>query len=677
MASNNLGFGLLNRKSLGLIILSLGIIGGLSYATINNRMKVGSALDVPTFEVQEGPLTISIIYAGTIQARDKEVIKSEIEGQSAILYIAPDGARVKKGDLLLELDTSTLRDQLIDQEIRVQNAEAAYINARENFEVVKSQAQSDIDKAQLAYFFAQLDLEKYEKGDFPKDEKDAVAKIQEQQEALNLAQQKAQWSQILYDQKYLSKQDLDTDILAATRAQNQKESAQTALDLLRNYASKRQLAQLSSDVKEASMALERTQRKANANIVQASAELQAKQSELERQISKLEKLKGQIEKAVVRAERDSVVVYVSQSRGFRGNEEPLREGTLVRERQELIHLPTTSSYKADLKIHESVLDKIRVGLPVRIKIEALPGKVFTGRVASIAPLPDQQSMFMNPDLKVYNTEVYIDGNGEGLRSGMTCEAEIIIDQFENTKYVPVHTVLLIGGKPCVYVAKADGMEIRPVDIGPDNNRLIQIKSGLEKGEKVVLNPPLNQAEVNDGTGMDDFLMPPKPSESDIPAVEQPSAPGAEPGIQPPAGGMGAAGRGGGEMRRGGRTRGGEAGEGSQGFAPGGIPGEGAPGMGGRPDFQNMTDEQREQMRQRFQNMTPEEREQMRQRRQAGGGGPGGPGGRPDFGNLTEEQREQMRQRFENMTPEEREQMRQRFQQGRPDAGAPDTPGLQE
>ncbi|HQH74170.1 MAG TPA: efflux RND transporter periplasmic adaptor subunit, partial [bacterium] len=395
------------------------------------------------------------------------------------------------------------------------------------------------------------DLKKYVEGEYPKLEKDALSLIQQRQEELNLAKQEVDWSQILFDQKYLSQSELDNDKLSATRADIQLQSAQNALDLLRNYTSKRQLAQYNSDVKEASMALERTQRKANANIVQASADLQAKQSEFDRQISKMKKLEGQIDKAVVRADMDSVVVYVTQSRGFRGNEEPLREGSQIRERQELIYLPTTSSYKADIKIHESALDKIRLDLPVRITIDAMPGKVFSGHVATIAPLPDQQSMFMNPDLKLYNTEIFIDGDGDGLRSGMTCQAEIVIDQFKDTAYVPVQAVLQIGGKPSVYVVQGDKMEARAVEIGPDNNRLIQIKSGLQKGEKVVLTPPLASAEVNDGTGEQEFIIPEKKADTAAPAGEPAGAPGAQPGpgvqpgagpaVQPPDGGSGAPG----------------------------------------------------------------------------------------------------------------------------------------
>jgi hypothetical protein len=83
---------------------------------------------------------------GNDSSREKEIIQNELEGSSTIIYLIPEGKRVKKGELLVELDASNLIDQRVDQQIKVQNAEAAYINARENLAIVESQAQSDIDK---------------------------------------------------------------------------------------------------------------------------------------------------------------------------------------------------------------------------------------------------------------------------------------------------------------------------------------------------------------------------------------------------------------------------------------------------------------------------------------------------------------------------------------------------
>ena len=142
------------------------------------------------------------------------------------------------------------------------------------------------------------------------------------------------------------------------------------------------------------------------------------------------KIKDQIEKSKIKAPADGLVIYATSNRGpFRGNSEPLQEGQEVYERQELIALPTADTFVAEIKVHETNLKKIFVGLPVRIRVDALPGQIFMGKVAKIAPLPDAQSIFMNPDLKLYNTVVSIEGGAGILKSGMNCEAEVVIEQY--------------------------------------------------------------------------------------------------------------------------------------------------------------------------------------------------------------------------------------------------------
>lgn len=649
-------FNFFSRRTAWFSVLCLCAIAGISYATIKNQIQENPLLSQPTYEVQQGPLTISVPVTGTIQARNTVIIKNELEGNSTILSLVPEGTRVKKGDLLVELDASTLIDSRVDQQIKVQNAEAAYINARENFAIVKSKGTSDVEVARLANEFAIHDLKKYIEGDFPKLKKEALTKIAEASENLSVQNDKLKWSKILFDQKYLSQTELQTDQLSAFRIQNQLDLARSDLSVLDNFTYKRQIAQLESDVSQTKMEWERATWQANANVVQASAELQAKLAEYEQQKSKLAKLEDQISKATIIAPMDGLVVYgtsVEMGRRMFGSNEPLREGRAVREREELIHLPTTSAFKVDAKVPESSLEKIRVGLPVRIKVDALPGKEYTGKVATIAPLPNAQSVFMNPDLKVYDTEIYIDGDGADLRSGMGCMSEIIVDYFADAMYVPIQAVLRIGDKPTVYVAKGNQWEPKTVDLGLDNNRVAQIKSGLKKGEIVWLNPPLASAEISDKDRIKDA--------TDIPQLLKDAKENQPMNGAPPSG------------------VGGDQQQPRMDGAPQGF-GQGNGGAGGgRPDFQNMTPEQREEMRKRFENMTPEQREQMRQRSQGGqgggdrqgrqGGGNRQGGGRPDFQNMTPEQQEQMRQRFQNMTPDERAAMRQNRAPSGPQDGA--------
>ncbi len=562
-------------------IISIIVIVGFSYATINGRVGETST-DQPTYEVKKGPLTVSVIVSGTIQAQEKEIIKSELEGSNAILYIVPEGTQVKQGEVLVELDASTLQDQLVEQQIKVLNAEASYINARENLAIVENQAQSDIDAAELKYMFAKQDLRQYVEGEFPKMEKEYQSQIALNEEDLNQKQNDLKWSQILFEEKYLSQSELQKAQIAEQRSKLNLDTAEADLDLLNDFTFHRQIAQLTSDVTQAEMELERTKRKANANIVSASAELESRKAEWDQQVSKLNKIKDQISKAVIKAPMDGVVVYASSVRqSFRGNQEPLEEGQTVREREDLIHLPTTSAYMVDARVHESSLEKIRLGLPVRITIDAVPGKVFNGRVSSIAPLPDAQSMFMNPDLKVYKTLINVEGNGNDLRSGMSCQAEIIIDQFKETTYIPVTAVLRVNGKPTVYVAKGNEIEQRQVELGPDNNSLAQIESGLEEGEKVLLNPPLAAASVAEKE-YEDYDIPEKTEETET--ANQANSPQSVPGAMNPSAQRG-------EGQRGPGMRGSRGGQGGQ---------RGPRGEGGRPDFQNMSPEEREAMRQRFQ-----------------------------------------------------------------------------
>ncbi|MGA1825993.1 MAG: HlyD family secretion protein, partial [bacterium] len=395
-----------------LIIVIIALIGiSVAWLTLfqqsDNKPDNGA-----TFTVQKGPLTISVIESGSIKARDQLTIKNEVEGKTSILWLIQEGTRVKKGDLLVELDSSNLMNERIDQEIGVQNAQAAYINSRENLAVVKNQAQSDIDKAALSLNFARQDLEKYVKGEYPNELKEAEARITLTEEELTRAKEKLKWSKKLYDEKYISESELRADELAEKKAELELELAINNLKLLKNFTNKKRLAELESDVKQAEMALERTKRKAKADVVQAEAEFKAKESEFKRQEDKLAKIETQIKQTKLYAPADGLVIYATsaQTGSRRRGVEPLAEGQEVRERQELIYLPTASAVKAEIAIHESSLKKVSVGLPVKVTVDALPEKIFTGRVAQIAPLPDAQSSWMNPDLTVYQTEIYLDSN---------------------------------------------------------------------------------------------------------------------------------------------------------------------------------------------------------------------------------------------------------------------------
>ncbi len=454
--------------------------------------------DAPTFMARRGPLTISVVESGTIKARDQVIIKNEVEGRTSIITLVREGVRVKKGDLLVELDASTLQDSKINQEISVQNTEAAYSNARENLAIVSSQADSDVNKADLALEFAHQDLRKYEQGQYPKDVNEVNKRIALAKEELKRAQQTLEWSNRLFQEKYLSETERAADEIAVKRKQLEVDLAEADLKLLQQFTYPRQIRQLQSDVQQATSALDRARRKADADKRQAQADLKAKEAEYTRQQAKLQKIVDQLKKTTIPAPCDGLVVYATSTKSGLASmmKEPLAEGQQVFERQELIYLPTDASTMAEVGIHEASLAKVRVGQPAIVTVETLPGKRFLGTVGLVAPLPDSTGMFLNPDLKVFNAQIHLDTDDPALRSGMTCKAEVIVETYDDAVYVPIQAVTRVAGDAMVYVSGGKSVVPRKVEIGLDNNRMIRIIQGLEEGEAVLLDPPLKSSSVD-------------------------------------------------------------------------------------------------------------------------------------------------------------------------------------
>lgn len=485
------------KLSFLIAVIVLVVIGLVVVAFNDSSSRDSSGDDSARFAVKRGPLRISVTESGTIQSREQIILKCEVEGRTTILSLVEEGTHVKEGELLVELDSSQLLDDRIDQEIRVQNAEAAFIRARENLAVAENQAESDIDLAELRLEFAKQDLRKYVEGEYQNELKEAESRITLAKEELQTSEEQLNWSRKLFEREYISQTELQIDELSTHKKKLDLELSENALRLLEDFSHPRKLAELESDVRQAEMALERAKRKAKADVIQAEAELRAKDSEYRRQQDKLTKLEEQIVKTKIYAPADGLVIYATsaQTRHWRSNQEPLVEGREVHEREELIYLPTAEAVNAEVKVHEASLQKIKVGLPVRITVDALPGRTFTGEVAKIAPLPDAQMVWLNPDLKVYNTEIELDGEGGSLRTGMSCRAEIIIEEYGDAVYIPVQAVLRVGGEPTAYVWDGKSYEPRGIEVGLDNNRMMRIKGGLEEGEIVLLTPPLASASV--------------------------------------------------------------------------------------------------------------------------------------------------------------------------------------
>ncbi len=493
------------RTSVWIIAIIIACaLSAVGYSALQSEgLSSADLANIPVFQVKQGPFKISVVESGAVRPRDEVILRNDTDDDTTIVSIVPEGSEVKAGDLIAVLDASAKEERLVAQQLDLQNDQAELISAEENVDIVINQSKSNVEQAELDYRFAKQDLEKYIEGEYPKQLKEAEVAITLASQTYSLAKEDLKWSEILFEKKYLAESELQQDQLSAKRAELALDLAREDLELLKNYAHLRQLEQLKSDVRQNEMEFERTKSRASANIVEASARYFWRQESVQRQSRYVRELETEIKAAKMYAPIDGLVLYASSViEDWEDDEDRIRVGALVDEEREIVFLTAAKEYNIDILIQETDLNKINQGQPAKITVDALPGSEFTGTVKQVSHLPNQRQQYLNPNLKVYSTEIEIEGDSEALRNGMSCMVEIVVEEYEDAVYVPVQSVVKVSDVSTVFVKRDGSIEARPVTIGLDNNRMVHIKEGLNQDELVLLKPPLNFEQDQDALDSD-------------------------------------------------------------------------------------------------------------------------------------------------------------------------------
>jgi len=409
-------------------------------------------ISVISYKVNKGALAITVKERGNLESSKNEDVMSEVEGSTTIIKILPEGSRVRKGELVCELDSASLKDQLTNQRITVQQAEAAYQNSKLTREV------------------AEIAKDEYLEGTYMQDIRQAEGERALAETEMLRAKDRLGWANEMFKKGYLSSTQKVAEVANLQRATFNKEQAETKITVLKEYTKKKMVTDL------------------NSNIEKARSDELAKEATLNLEKEKENKLTAQIEKCKLLAPNDGLVVYANDPGRFGSSNQPqIEEGAQVRERQPIFRLPDINNMRVNTKVHESQIDRVEKGLKAKIRVDAFPGEVFEGTVDTVAPLPDSANFFAS-DVKVYTTQVSIDKANSALRPGMTAQVEILIKELDEVLAVPVQAILQVGGKDTVFVKENSSWKRTEVTLGDTNDQLIEVTKGLKDADEVALAP---------------------------------------------------------------------------------------------------------------------------------------------------------------------------------------------
>lgn len=166
----------------------------------------------------------------------------------------------------------------------------------------------------------------------------------------------------------------------------------------------------------------------------------------------------------------------------------VKPGNLISLNSPVFRIVDNSKLEAVLNVPEREMAVLKQGMPLRMIVDAIPGKVFEGKVDRVSPVVDSGT-------GTFRVVCAFDGN-ETLRPGMFGRIEVIFDQRQNILTIPRVALLEDEGETAVYVVRGNKAARIPVKLGYTTGEFAEILSGVNEGDRVIT---AGKVAVRDGT----------------------------------------------------------------------------------------------------------------------------------------------------------------------------------
>jgi HlyD family secretion protein len=356
------------------VLIGIIVLSALFYVFSSNN-KNGDLENLKTGRIKKGDLKITVAATGVVTPYVEVEVKSKAGGE-IVSFPFEEGDILKKGDVAVKLDPET--------------------------------EQSRVNQANADLLVADARLEK--------------AKITLKDEELRLKRQRS-----LFEDKVISRQDLDNAVIAAEKAR--------------------------SDVKIA-------------------------EAELIRAREALKEAKDRLKDTEITAPLNGTILkkYAEEGQVIASTTSSVSEGTL------LFTMADLNRIYIEAMVDETDIGRIKPGQTVSITADAYLGKTFRGNIIRIAPQGRVEST-----ITVFDVIIEVEDKDKTmLKPVMTANAEILIELTKNVLLVSSEAVRSRRDETGVYKIQEEEPVWNPVSTGKSNGILTEIYGDIKEGDEIVL-----------------------------------------------------------------------------------------------------------------------------------------------------------------------------------------------
>lgn len=455
-----------------------------------------------TAKVIRGELKITVGDRGELDSVKAVSVHNELQGRECKLAsIIDEGKAVKKGDICCQFDTEPYVKAFSEQEIRYQTAVGKVKTSQSSLEQAKTKSESEINKAELAYKLAKIDLEAYDdkQGEYQKDLEKAKGSLELNRKQLKESEDDLEFTKSMVKDGFIPVQQLRPKEQSVEQRKFEVKASEAELVILEKFTRLKKITELKAKAKDSELELERTKEIQKSMIASAEAELKAAENNEKSEKTTLDRFKEQIDRCTIKAPSDGIIVY-SNTR-YWDESSRIRPGAQLYFQQEIFTLPDLSNMKVKLKVHESVIKKVVIGLPVTINLDSLPDRPLHGKVTKIGTIAQRD--YDGGGVKQYSVECSIDDlpSDAGLKPGMTGMVSVLTKTLSDAISIPVSSVTEFEEMKVVYLVEGNKVTRHEVSVGENNEQFVQILTGLNPGQEVAMDARTRAAnELNDNKG---------------------------------------------------------------------------------------------------------------------------------------------------------------------------------
>jgi HlyD family secretion protein len=468
-------------------------VGGYGFtrvkATARTKVAAAAAGTGRLVTARTGDISIKVSENGTLEPVNQVDVKSTVAGRLSRITVK-EGDRVAAGALLAVIDPIDITRQMQQTRAQLASQKASLRQAEENYLLTQKQNALAIRRAEAALAEAKARLAQAAAPTRSQEVEQAEAQVRRAEAQVADAQRSWDRQKALVAKGFVAQSAADAAQTQASLAEADLASAKERVSLLKEGARREDVAAARASVETARVQLDTE--KANA----ANAGLRLR--DVERARAEVAQIENQLSRQDVTLRETRIVAPRSgEITGKFVNEGELVASATAGFAQgaTLVKIADLSRMQVRVNVNEVDIARVRVGLPVEVRVDGVPGKVFQGKVAAISPssLADKQGGANasssggggQQGVVRFEVKVAVVTPDPRLRPGMTAAVDILLDRHKNVTLLPAET-LKDGNRVTVVtgVGEKQAKAERTLNIGLRDDAQVEVVSGLKPGEKV-------------------------------------------------------------------------------------------------------------------------------------------------------------------------------------------------